>query len=240
MVKPMLNVSEACHRLAPIEGQKENKTRKRGSKRMKAKFEVILMFAILTSLLFSLPQQTLADEDVRYVYPTIETNCDRINATAYRFRPSNYLNLTFTFTISEPVYAYYYRNITLYQNVNGNGRLYDNLWVDGPQSGEGYIYVGTGEGYGYMRGHIQLGFDEAGEHTAEISYVFITYGDTEGFYQMNFLLEPRLMLERKNTPMSTLPFLISGVTGGGIAFAISAVVWHKKNSAKKEKNDVNP
>lgn len=114
-------------------------------------------------MLFSLPQQTVADEDVRYVYPIIETNCDRINAIAYRFHPGNYLNLTFTFTIQEPAYAYYYRNITLYQSFNGNRRLYDNLWVDGPQSGESYTHVGTGEGYGYTRGHIQLGFDETGD-----------------------------------------------------------------------------
>jgi hypothetical protein len=205
---------------------------------MKAKL-VILIFALLTSLLFSLPQQTLADEDVRVVYPSIETNCEQINATAYRFRPGNFLNLTFTFTVSEPVYVYYYRNITLYQNFNGSGRLYDNLWVDGKQSDEGYIYVGTGAGYGYMRGHIQLGFDEAGEHTIKISYAFITYGDTEGFYQMNFLLEPRLTLEIKNSAMPTLLLLITGVSGGGVAFAISAVIWHK-NKTKKEKNNVNP
>jgi len=208
---------------------------------MKAKVEVILMLVLLVALLFLLPQQTVADEDVRYVYPTIETNCDRINTTTYRFHSGNYLNFTFTFTIQEPVYAYYYRNITLYQNFNGNGRLYDNLWVDGPQSGESYTHVGTGEGYGYTRGHIQLGFDEAGEHTVKISYAFITYGDAEGFCQMNFLLEPRLMLEKKNSPMSMLPFLISGVSGAGIAFAISgAVIWYRRNSSKKEKNDVNP
>jgi hypothetical protein len=69
--------------------------------------------------------------------------------------------------------------------------------------------------------------------------MFITYGDAEGFYQMNFLLEPRLMLEKKNSPMPMLPLLMGRVSGAGIAFAVSAVIWHKKNSAKKEENDVN-
>jgi len=32
MVKPTLNVLEACHRLALIEGQKENKTKRRNGK----------------------------------------------------------------------------------------------------------------------------------------------------------------------------------------------------------------
>jgi hypothetical protein len=200
--------------------------------------KALLLIALMLAFIFLVStQRGFTAENPEYVYPSVETNCEQLNATAYRFRPENYLNLTFTFTISEPVYVYYYRNITLYQNVSGNGRLYDNLWVDGAQSDEGYIYVGTGEGYGYMQGHMQLGFDDTGEHMIKISYAFITYGDTEGFYQMNFRLEPRLVLERKNSWMSILPFLIGGVSGGGIAFAISAVVWHKKNSGKKEGNE---
>lgn len=201
---------------------------------------MILTFVLLLAFLL-LPQQALADEDVRYVYPVIETNCDRINATAYRFHPGNYLNFTFTFTTSESVYAYYYRNITIYQNFYGNGRFYDFFWSDGIQSGEGYRHIGTGEGYGYTRGYVQVGFAEAGEHTVEIIYLFITYGDADGFIEMNFLLEPRLTIEKINsTPVPLIPLLTGGVSGAAIAFVVSAVIWHKRSSAKKEENNVNP
>jgi hypothetical protein len=42
MVEPTLNVLEACHRLAPIEGQKENKKRKKEKDEMgESKYRVI-------------------------------------------------------------------------------------------------------------------------------------------------------------------------------------------------------
>lgn len=215
---------------------------------MKAKFEVILMLALLASLLFSLPQQTLADEDVRYVYPTIETNCDRINATVYRFSPGNYLNLTFTFTTSGPVYAYYPKNYTThveteyppgYYTSTDFARFYCFEWVDGsggPGHNEGFELAGDGASLGY----IQYGFSQAGEHTIKVVYLFKAYGDYEGYLEMNFLSERKIRLEEMNSPIQMIPILISGVFGGGIAFAISAIIWHKKNSARKEEKDVNP
>jgi hypothetical protein len=214
---------------------------------MKVKFAVISMFALLAFLLFLLPQQTLADEDVHYVYPTIETNCDQINATAYRFHPGNTLNLTFTFTTSRPVYAYFQKNYTW--NVEGEyplgyvtatdfARFYWFEWFDGiggPGHNEGFMLASDGEDMGSW----QMGFPEVGEHTIKIVYLFKGYGDYKGFFELKFLSEPKLTLEEMNSPMPTIPILIGGVSGAGIAFAITAVIWHKKNS-KKEENDVNP
>jgi len=34
--------------------------------------------------------------------------------------------------------------------------------------------------------------------------------------------------------MPTIPLWITGVSGAAVAFAISAVIWHEKNSAKRE------
>jgi len=209
---------------------------------MKAKVETISTLALLlVFLLFSLPQETFAEEE--YVYPVIETNCDRINATAYRFHPGNTLNLTFTFQGS--VYAHYQKNRTHYhklESIYSSGRFYWFYWFDGiggPGHNEGYQDVGF-EGYGSSRGSWQAGFPEAGEHTIKIVYLFTTYGDADGFYVINFLSDPKLTLEEMNSPIPTVPLVIAGGCGAAIAFAISAVIWHKKNSAKKEINHVNP
>jgi len=215
---------------------------------MKAKVEVILMLVLLASLLFSLPQQTLADEDVRYVYPIIETNCDRINATAYRFHLGNTLNLTFTFTTSGPVYAHFQKKYTFnveteyppgYVTFTDFARFHWFEWLDGiggPSRNEGFMVASNGGDMGSFR----AGFQEAGEHTIKIVYLFKGYGDYKGFFEMNFLLEPKLTLEEMNSPMPTIPILIGGISGACIAFAISAVIWHRKKSAKKEENDFSP
>jgi len=76
--------------------------------------------------------------------------------------------------------------------------------------------------------------NEEGEHTFKIVYLLIGYGDFQGFHEINFLSERYAKLEKLSLhPNSTLLLVISGVFGAGIAFAISAVIWHKKNSAKR-------
>jgi len=95
-------------------------------------------------------------------------------------------------------------------------------------------------GDGGERGAICFGYHE-GEHTHKIIYLFKTYGDFDGFYELNFLTEPKFEIEKAELPtIPMVPLLITGGSGAAIAFTISAVVWHKKNSAKKEKNNVNP
>jgi len=223
-----------------LKGRKRTKNKEKI--RMKAKFETISTLALLlVFLLFSLPQETFAEEE--YIYPVIETNCEQMNATAYRFQPGDTLNLTFTF--QGPVYANYTKNRTQYhklESIYNSGRFYWFYWFDGiggPSHNEGYQDVGF-EGYGCSRGSWQAGFPEAGEHTVKIVYLFTTYGDADGFYVINFHSERKLRLEEMNSPMPTLPVLISGVSGAAVAFAVSGVIWHKKNSAKKEENNVNP
>ena len=210
---------------------------------MKAKVETIFAFLLLLAfLLFSLPQQTLADQQ-DYVYPVTETNCEQINATAYRFQPGDTLNLTYT--VQGPVTVCYEENWTCYSVITyppgyytetSYARFWELWFIDGKQTGYSYTSAGIGTGYDFSRG--KDGIHEEGEHTLKIVYLFKGYGDFEGFYELNFLSERRATLEELNLPISTIPLLISGVSGAAIAFAVSAVIWRKKNSAKKEvKND---
>ncbi len=211
---------------------------------MKAKVEIISTLALLlVFLLFSLPQQTFGEEDAGYVYPVIETNCDQINATTYRFHPGNSLNFTCTFATQEYVHIWFLRNFSShiehdspYYTSTSFARIYLFICQDGVQKELGYKLAGDGE----ERGAICLGYRE-GEHPHKIIYLFQTYGDFDGFYELNFLTEPKFKIEKAELPtIPTVPLLITGGSGAAIAFAISAVIWHKKNSAKKEENNVNP
>jgi hypothetical protein len=215
---------------------------------MKAQVKTILAFVLLLAfLLFPLSYQTLADEDVRYVYPVIETNCDQINATAYRFQPGDTLNYTYTFTTSgHHTIAYIPKNYTTHLEIEyppGHytstdfARFYVFEWIDGvggPGHNECFRLAGDGTSLGYK----QYGFS-AGEHEIKIVYLFKAYGDYKGYFEINFHSERKLRLEEVNSPMPTPLILIGGISGASIAFIVSAVIWHKKNSAKKEENDVN-
>jgi hypothetical protein len=210
---------------------------------MKAKVETILTLALLLAFLL-LPQQTFADEDVRYIYPQIETNCDQINSTAYRFQPGDTLNFTCTLTTQEEfVSVLLQKNFTRYGEFDppyytqtSFARFYEYVYRDGIWMGEGYDNAGDG----WSRGEVGTHFYK-GKHTVEIVYLFRTFGDIDGYYILNFLSEPIFKIERAEPPPTpTTLLLISGVSGAAVAFAVSAVIWHKKNSAKKEKNNVNP
>ena len=177
----------------------------------------------------------MAEEDARYVYPVIETNCEQINATAYRFQPGDTLNLTYT--VQGPVTVCYEENYTIYSyhTENSYARFWQLWFIDGKQTG--YCSRPAGIGTGYDFSHGKDGIHEEGEHTLKIVYLFEAYGDFEGFYELNFLSDRRATLEELNLPISTIPLLISGVCGAAIAFAVSAVIWHKKNVKKAVKNN---
>ena len=205
--------------------------------------KVLLLVALVLALVFSIStQQTFADEDVRYIYPSIETNCDQINATAYRFYPENTLNFTFTFTTNGPVYAYYQNNYTTnveteyppgYVTSTDFARFYWFEWFDGvggPGHSEGFMVASDGGSLSSWR----VSFSEAGEHMIEIVYLFKGYGDYKGFFEMNFLSEPNIRLEKKSSALiPMIPLLVSGVSGAVIAFVISAVIWYKRRGGKQ-------
>lgn len=209
---------------------------------MKAKVETIFAFVVLLAFLL-LPHQTFADEDVHYVYPVIETNCEQINATAYRFQPGDTLNLTFTF--QGPAMICYAENRTSHAEIeyppNYNWTAWPpqhvGLWefrfTDDKENTDCYTYTSAGDGASLSSW--KLGIPEAGEHTLKIVYLFKVYGDIEGFYEINFLSERKARLEEWTPPpYPTQLLMISGVSGAAAAFAISAAVWYKKNSAKKK------
>jgi len=236
-------VLEARSRLALSEGQKEKKSEKDGMK-MKAKVETIFAFLLLSAfLLFSLPQQTLADQQ-DYVYPVIETDCEQFNATAYRFHPGDTLN--FTFTVQGPVYAWYAENCTSYANVTypPGGYIRSHVMFCAFQfyDGRQYCLVRTGFGTGRDFSSWGTGVFE-GEHTLKVVYLLnATEEDFVGFLEVNFLSERKLRLEEWEPPeytpshLPTSQMLISGVTGAAAAFVVSAVIWHKKNAKKEVKN----
>lgn len=156
---------------------------------MKVKVEAILTFALLLAFLL-LPQQTLADEDVRYVYPRMETNCEQINATAYRFQPGDTLNLTYT--VQGPIIICYEENWTFHTEMiyppgycteTSYARFWELWFTDGEQTG--YCYR-SACGDGGDRSRRKDGIHEEGEHTLKIVYLFKGYGDFEGFYELNF------------------------------------------------------
>lgn len=182
-----------------------------------------------------------SNEDIRYIYPQIETNCDRINATAYRFNPGNTLNFTCTFTTQEEfVSVGLQKNFTHYSKVetlSGDAYFYEYVYGDGICTGGGCRFAG-GEGYGSDEGAVGTYFYK-GEHTIKVVCLFRTFGETDGFYVLNFLSEPIFKIEKAEPPPTlTIPLLIGGCSGATIV--LSAVFWHKKNSAKKEENNVNP
>ena len=201
----------------------------------------VLFLALILALVFSVStQQGFTEENANYVYPIIETNCDQINATTYRFYPGDTLN--FTFTTSGSVYAYYPKNYTTnveteyppgYVTSTDFARFYWFESIDGSSLDHsvGYMIASDGCSLGYMR----FGFHNAGEHTIKIVYRFKGYGDYKGYFEMNFHSERKLRLEEINsTPIPMIPLLVSGVSGAVIAFVVSAVIWHKRKSAKKE------
>jgi len=214
---------------------------------MKAKVETIFAFVLLLAFL-PLPQQTLAEEDARYVYPVIETNCEQINATAYRFQPGDTLNLTYT--VQGPVTVCYAENWTSYSEIiyppdynwtawpPQHAGLWEFQFTDDKENTDCYTYTSAGTGAGVSFSSWKIGIPEEGEHTLTIVYLFKVYGDVAGFYEIKFLSERRATLEELNLPISTIPLWITGVCGAAVAFAVSAVIWRWKNSAKKEvKND---
>lgn len=201
---------------------------------MKAKVKTILMLALPLAFLL-LSQQALADEDMRYVYPVIETSCEQINATAYRFQPGDTLNLTFTF--QGPAMICYAENHTIYSYHTE--KSYAGFWefrfTDNKENTDCYTYMSAGIGSGGSFSSWKIGIPEEGEHTLKIVYLFRVDGDVEAFYEMNFLSERRIRLEEWTPPpYPTQLLVISGVSGAAVAFAVSAVIWYKKNSAKKE------
>jgi len=207
---------------------------------MKGKVATVLMFALILAFLLLLPRRAVAGEDMRYVYPKIETDCEQINVTAYRFHPGDTLNLTFT--IQGPVIVWYAENYTVrseiiyppgYYTENSYARFCEFCFIDDEMTG--FLNMSAGIGTGSDFSWSKHAIPEEGEHTYKIVYLFTGYGNFEGFYEINFLSERYARLEELLLPLNPTQLLvISGVSVAGITFAISAVIWHKKNSTKKE------
>lgn len=197
----------------------------------------LYVFLIMASLSVA-SKQILADENWRYIYPIIETNCEQLNATAYRFYSGDTLNLTFAF--KGTVLVHYEENYSSYIEVkrlqpNLYSYLFELLVSDGKVSNFGKTAAGNGRDFSWW----EIGYLE-GEHTLKVVYRFET--NEEASYVINFHSPRRLGIrEWTPSPMPLTPLLISGISGAAVAFAISAIVWHRKDSAKaKREENVNP
>jgi len=206
---------------------------------MKAKVETIFTLAlVLAFLLSSLPQKTFAEEDVRYVYPIIETDCEQINATAYRFHSGDTLNFTFTFTTQEGVLASYPENYTNCGKSKKSGHLYITSCLDSRRTS--YAHYGKGvEGSGWVHNqHIQT-VRTAGNHTINYNWLFTIDEDAEGYLDINFLTEVKLKIEKLPTePFPTHTLLAIGVGGASVGAAIVGATFFinkKRNKHSKEK-----
>lgn len=229
---------KARHRLALIErAEREQKWRnENGEITMKAKVETILMLTlILAFLMFSLPQQTLADEE--YVYPVIETNCEQINVTAYRFHNGDTLNFNFNFTIQEGVLASFPEHYTDYGETEKTCHLNKSVYLDDRRTSRSYCGLGVKGSGSTWNEHI-ITVRETGDHTIKWEWLFTVDEDAEGYLDINFLSEVNLKLEKLPTsPFPTQCLLTVGAVGGACVAIVGATffVYKRRNKRLKEK-----
>jgi len=213
----------------------EEKVRKEAFSRAVRTGLISTLVLFLAFLLSPLLQQTLAEEDVRYVYPIIETNCEQINATAYRFHSGDTLNFTFIFTTQEGVLASFPEHYTHYNKLYKAGHLNKTCYRDGSQTHRSYCGLGI-EGSGRTwNEHIQI-VETAGNHTIDWNWLFLIDEDAEGYLDINFLTEVILQIEELPTePFPTQNLLAIGVGGAGVGAAIVGAIFFVKRRNERSK-----
>ena len=199
--------------------------------------KVLFLVALVLALVFSIPmQQTFAEEN-EYVYPTIEFDAIKLNATAYRLHNGDTLNFTFTFTTQEGVLASYPEHYTDYSKTEKTGHLNITCYLDGRRTRSSYRGLGV-EGSGTVWNENIQTVRKAGDHTIEYNWLFTIDEDAEGYLDINFLTEVKLKLERLPTsPFPTQSLLLAGVVGGVCVAVVGAVFFVNKRHSKRPKEE---
>ena len=202
--------------------------------------KVLLLATLVLALVFPvLAQQVSAEEDAYYVYPTIEFDAVQLNATAYRFHSGDTLNFTFTFTTQGGVLSSYPEHYTEYIRSKKSGNLNITCYLDGIRTSTSYYGLGV-EGSGRTwNAHIHT-VRTVGNHTINYNWLFTIDEDAEGYWDINFLSEVKLKIEKlpaEPIPTDTL-LLAGGAIGASMAsVTIGALFFINKRRNKPSKEE---